>query len=94
VGVPKSAATAARGQPTRLVRRQVLQKLPCFAIKDLRAHRHSDRYVFSLAARTIGTFAMPATLSNVFGVIAKMKQSVEGTIRDYPNIATASAIAP
>ena len=35
---------------------------------------------------------MPAARGQVFGVIAQMKQSVERSIRDYPNIATASAI--
>ena len=36
---------------------------------------------------------MPAARSQVLGVVAQMQERVQRRIRDYPNIATASAIA-
>src|SRR5215216_3477301 len=76
VRISKSTAATARSQPAVAIVAEVVKKLACIRVKDLRANRHAHNQVSTVVARTIRPFTMRTTFGSVLRVVAQVQQRV------------------
>src|SRR6266568_5840407 len=93
LGITSSAPSAAGNYESVIGVREVMDPLSGVAVVNDGSNGDFEQNVFALAPGFIRAFAVPSTLSFVFGIEAEMNQRVVSLARFHDDVATLAAVA-